>query len=154
MLMNFSYLIDKILAGSALPGSGGDLMGDLTHASEEGITAVVSLTETGLQEAMVREAGLKYLHLPIDDFQAPKIEQVEKFVNFVSDESKGGGAVLVHCFAGIGRTGTMLAAYLIREGASVEEAIKSVRRKRPGSVESAVQIDLLNRYSQHLNSGK
>jgi atypical dual specificity phosphatase len=54
----------------------------------------------------------------------------------------------VHCQAGIGRTGTMLAAYLIGTGMSAEEAIAIVRRRNPHSVESDDQRTFLEQYAK------
>lgn len=149
MLRNFSFLIDDALAGSALPGSWGPLEMDLEEAKSEGITAVVSLTEDPLDDRTVKKSGLRYLHLPVADYTPPTLEQVEEFVAFVREERERGGAVLAHCHAGVGRTGTMLAAYLVAEGESVRRAIETVRNLRPGSVETATQLALLQKFEKH-----
>lgn len=147
MLRNFSFIIDGVLAGSGYPGpSPAELMKDLERARAQGITAIVTLTETPLPLAVVQESGMKYLHLPIHDFSAPTIDQIRRFVEFVDknkSDAEEGGATLAHCHAGIGRTGTMLAAYLIHQGADAESAIATVRRRRPGSIETMTQEDLL-----------
>lgn len=150
MLRNFSFIIDDVLAGCALPGMDGSLPADLHEALEFGITAVVTLRETPLQPAVVAEAGLRYLHIPLEDFTAPTIAQIEEFVRFVDEVRAEGGAVLAHCRAGIGRTGTMLAAYLISQGESAEKAIRKVRHRRTGSIETAEQEDVLFDYERHL----
>lgn len=154
MLTNYGFMIEGVLAGSALPGSCGPLMEDLQEAREAGITAVVTLTETPLQAAMLRESGMKYLHLAVEDFAAPTISQVEEFVAFVEDVRREGGAVLVHCRAGYGRTGTMLAAYLIRDGVTAAEAIRRVRQARPGSIETSRQERLLQQYEAKLKTNR
>jgi len=60
--------------------------------------------------------------------------------------------VLVHCAAGIGRTGAVLAAYLIRtENLSATEAIFRVRSQRPGSIEKG-QENSLHLFADHLSS--
>ncbi len=148
MLGNFSFVIDGLLAGSALPGSFGDLMEDLKEAKQNGITTVVSLTETPLPQAFMEEARLSYTHIPIDDFTPPSISQVDQFVQIVDEVEEKGGAVLVHCFAGVGRTGTMAAAYLIKKGSSADEAVSTVRQRRPGSIETRSQLQFLNEVEQ------
>lgn len=148
MLRNFSFLIEDVIAGCALPGSWGPLHMDLEEAKSEGITALVSLTEDPLDPDVVEKSGLRYLHLPVADFSPPTIEQVEEFVAFVREERDRGGAVLAHCHAGVGRTGTMLAAFLVSEGESTQRAIEAVRNARPGSIETATQLALLKSYEK------
>jgi len=52
----------------------------------------------------------------------------------------------VHCHAGIGRTGTILAAYLISQGKTARDALRELRVMRPGSVETSEQEDVLISY--------
>ncbi len=154
MPANFSFLIPGVLAGSASPGTMGPLTNELEAARRQGIRAIVSLTEEPLPAAVLNEAGFKYLHLPVEDFTAPTLGQMREFCRFVDEVRGEGGAVLTHCRAGVGRTGTMLAAYLIKEGESAEQAIAKVRRKRPGSIETGPQQDSLLDFEEALRKGK
>ena len=154
MLRNFSFIIDDVLAGCAMPGTSGRLSEDLQEACLEGITAVVSLSERPLQRAVLAERGMKYLHLPVEDFTAPTLEQVGEFVQFVDEVRASGGATLTHCHGGIGRTGTMLACYLVKEGLTAREAMEEVRRRRPGSIETDDQEDCIRQYEARLSQKK
>ncbi len=149
MLRNFGFVIDNQLAGLAHPGFSGDLDGALAELRAEGITGLVSLDEGGIAGEVAQAHDLAYLHLPIDDFGAPTLRQADRFVSFVEEQLASGGQVAAHCQAGIGRTGTMLAAYLIAQGASVEEAVTQVKRRRAQSVESDRQLAFLNEYAAH-----
>ncbi len=149
MLRNFGFVIDGQLAGLAHPGFGGDLDGALTELKSNGITGLVSLDEVGVSGDLTRSHGIDHLHLPVEDFAAPTFRQADRFVSFVDDQLAAGGQVAAHCQAGIGRTGTMLAAYLIAHGATVEAAVRQLRRKRAQSVESGSQRVFLNRYAAH-----
>ncbi|GAB4312637.1 MAG: hypothetical protein Kow0059_03310 [Candidatus Sumerlaeia bacterium] len=152
MPYNFSYVIPDKLAGSAEPGGFfKSLREELDELHKEGFTAIVTLTEFVLPEDIVSEYPFTVLHLPIEDFQAPSIEQIEKFVAFVDEQlAREGGRVLVHCWAGRGRTGALLACYFVSEGLTAAEAIDLVRQLRPGSIESGAQIQAIRNYEHWL----
>ena len=112
---------------------------------EAGIKGLLSLTETPIPLPVLD--GMDYCHLPVDDYTAPDIPVIEhaiKFIDFVK------GPVVVHCFAGIGRTGTILAAYFIKEGKSALEAIHHIRKLRPYSIETQAQETVLYEYEIYI----
>ena len=75
----------------------------------------------------------------------PTKKQLENFVSFVCQEIEKGKKVGIHCQYGVSRTGMMLALYLIKcKGLSSEEAISSIRSKRPLSLQSTAQLEYLN----------
>ena len=84
----------------------------------------------------MKNLKLEYSFIPVRDFSAPTIEHVLEFVNFVHRMLDQNNAVVVSCGAGIGRTGTMLAAYLVSRCYSPEKALEEVREKRGIGVES------------------
>jgi len=141
MLRNFRFLIKGKLAGMAHPGWGEDLSETLDALRRKGVGAIVSLDEDGLPEALLAEYDFAYRHFPIEDFRAPTVEQAREFARFVDEQNARGRAVVAHCWAGVGRTGTMLAAYLVCHGVSAPEAIRRVRRL--GGIESAEQENFL-----------
>ena len=57
----------------------------------------------------------------------------------------------MHCGAGIGRTGTMIACYLVDKGFSAEEAIQLVRQARPGSIETREQEQVIHDLAQRMS---
>ena len=135
---NFSFVIEGKLAGMARPGRSRPLEDDVEFLKAMGIGAIVSVTERPLDEQILEGLGLRYLHLPVPDFCAPTIHQIEEFLAFLEAASLD-GAVVVHCYAGQGRTGTLLACALVHQGMSAEEAIRIVRTKRPPSIDTFAQ---------------
>ncbi|MCB2153649.1 dual specificity protein phosphatase family protein [bacterium] len=152
MLGNFSYIIDGKLAGSAYPGMWSTLEDELAALRRKGFAAVVTLTEDPLPPEALEEQGMEGYHLPIADFTPPTLEQIRDFTSFVQTQlSRDSGAVLVHCRAGIGRTGTMLATYLVTTGMSADEAIQAIRRLRPGSIETFQQEQSIRQWDKEIH---
>lgn len=121
---------------------------DLSLLDSAGIRAVVSLLNIPSDASVYETAGFSFLCLPVPDGGAPTVEQADRFVQFVTKELAEGRPVVVHCEAGIGRTGTMLAAYLISLGASAQSAIQRVRAVESVAVETERQIQFLEQYAE------
>jgi hypothetical protein len=139
--MAFPFLHpERRLAGGGAVDAFEDDLPLLRHA---GIRAVVSLVNSPSDRAVYATAGLGFLCLPIPDGWPPTAEQVDAFVEFADRIIASGGAVVVHCHAGLGRTGTMLAAYLIRHGMTAVDAIRTVRQAEPAAIETTRQVQFL-----------
>jgi atypical dual specificity phosphatase len=148
MLRNFSYVIDDQLAGCAHPEACGDCDEALEELKRHGIGALVSLDEDGVPLYLIADHDQHHLHLPVTDLEPPTFEQAQQFLDFVERERQAGRKVAVHCRAGLGRTGTMLACYLVGQGMSALEAINHVRMRRPGSIETFEQERFVHAFAE------
>ncbi len=142
MLVNFSWVRAGRVAGMGLPYDSSWLA-----LREEGVGAVLSLTEQK-PAGDPGAAGLEALHVPLVDFGTPSMEDLGRAVGWISEQVQAGRAVVVHCFAGLGRTGTVLAAWLVSEGLAPEEAVEEVRRLRPGSIETSGQVTAVRAFAE------
>ena len=114
----------------------------LAALSDSGVRLLVNLHERPHVPARLERHGLREAHLPVKDFAAPSPEQLECGIETIFEALAAGEAVAVHCGGGLGRTGTMLACYLLESnvGLGAEEAVRRVRELRPGSVETLDQL--------------
>ena len=142
MAFNFGWVKRGVLAGMGFPS-----LSAWPWLREQGIEAVLSLTE-GPPPGDPTEDGLRMLRVPIEDFGTPSIEDLDRCVAWIAENAASRRAVVVHCGAGIGRTGTVLAAYLVADGRSADEAIGHLRRLRPGSIETLAQQELVHEFAR------
>lgn len=102
----------------------------------QGINTILTLTVDPLPSDWIKELDCEVSHLPLEDHEPPDIASLDEAATFVRDKVREGKTVLVHCLAGEGRTGCVLAAYLIKDrGVSAGEAINALRRIKPRFVE-------------------
>lgn len=144
---NFSWVIRGKLAGSARPEN----EAQLRWLKDQGIRALVCLNkERPLDDGQVRKLGFEYLFLPVKDFTAPTQDDIVEFVRFAQEMIGHRMPVVVCCGAGIGRTGTMLAAYFVNLCFSPEEALEKIEVMRGVGVESSSQKEAVLEYARRL----
>ncbi len=142
---NFS-MVDRCLYASGLPAGNRAIK----WLRKNGIDAVISLTEHPIDKFNDFNA---YFNIPMINGAPAEPYMLEKAVLKIVDLIKGGHCVLVHCSAGLGRTGMVLASYFIYENKmTAEEAIKKVRRMRPGSLGDSDQIESVYKFADWIKS--
>jgi atypical dual specificity phosphatase len=135
------------LAGMGRPGLLGDVDADLSALSSEGIDTLVSLTERRFPQERLKAYGIAGRHLPIADMGVPSIHAAASLCRDITRMREDGAQVVLHCEAGLGRTGTLLASYLVWQGARAEEAVDEVRSVIRGALQSPSQELFVQRFS-------
>jgi atypical dual specificity phosphatase len=147
---NFSWVIEDKLAGSGMPMTYSQYLWVVTH----GIKTIVTIREVPLPRQWFSDGNsVDYFHLRVEDYGAPSLEEMDNIVDYIQQQISYKKPVMVHCAAGRGRTGTILAAYLIKkENLTADQAIKRIRSIRPGSIQSDRQELALDMYEKYIKS--
>ena len=140
---NFSWIIEEKLAGSAIPTS----KEEIDWVKQEGVKSIVTIREEPLEDEWIKD--INYLHVHSNDMGIPEFSDLVDSVDFIHQRITNDEPVMVHCLAGLGRTGTILACYLIKyEDMTADDAIEKVRRERHGSIQSFSQEEIIFRFEK------
>lgn len=147
----FRWIVPGVLAGCPQPGVVAPIEYDLDLLGAAGITHLITLTERDLPQDLLRIHGLANTHLPIFDREAPSTGQMQMLLVRMQRLLQAGEVLAVHCLAGLGRTGQVLAAWLVRDGGlSAATAIERLRRIDPAYVQTEVQEAFLQQFEDDL----
>jgi len=112
----------------------------LTSLLEAGITYFIDLTTeadglrayTALLEDVAGQQGIDagYRRLPIPDLGVPTVAEMVVILDAIDAALADEQVVYVHCWGGIGRTGTVVGCYLVRHGRTPEEALRALQKWR------------------------
>jgi atypical dual specificity phosphatase len=156
---NLWWAIPGVLAGMGIPyidherrhhfgGSLDAYHDELPEIHHAGIRAVVCLLNIPSDARVFESAGFEFRCLPINDGQPPTTSQASEFIEFVTNCRSRNLPVAVFCEAGAGRTGCMIACYLIHTGQTAAEAIAHVRAIESSAVERVLQIQFLEEFEE------
>ncbi len=143
--MNFCWVLENEVGGSQGPVN----LQDLFFLHQQGVRAVIRMEGRTLPADTGGYVDLVDLFVPVRDFTPPSQGQIDQMINFINEQAVDSGRpVVVSCYAGIGRTGTVLACYLVHRGARPADAIDEVRRLRPGSIQTPEQEAAVHEYAR------
>ena len=139
-----------VIGMTSCPGWEQTLDADLTMIKDWGARALVSLMEKDEMDWLgvadipekTMELGMAHFHLPIVDMDVPDEEFERNWVESgqsIRNILLSGESIVIHCLAGLGRTGTIAARLLIEFGIDADTAINQIRVERPGTIQTIMQ---------------
>ena len=115
----------------------------LDWLASRGIAVLVNLTEHAY-----RDDRFRIHRIPVPDGAAPGERQIQRFCALVRRALQDETPVYAHCLAGCGRTGTVMACYLVyADRLGARDAIERVRELRPCSIETDVQLEAVTAWA-------
>lgn len=134
MFIDFAWIEKDKLAIGSLP----DLK-VLKDLEKQNIKVIINLCEEPYHKKWATENMVDYLHIPITDMGLPSFKDLRTFIRNMNFYDRSGLPVFMHCHAGLGRSGTMAAVYLVMKGYDANLAITTTRILRPGAIETKQQ---------------
>ena len=132
------------LAGLPLPGLGGSVTSDISLLKAAGVGLLITLTEEPAAfAAELEQAGIVGRHFPIRAYGIPDLDDTLLLCEEVAALMAQGTKVAFHCWAGLGRTGVLLASQLVVGGSPPTAAIAHVRAVIPGAIETREQAEFV-----------
>ncbi len=138
--------ITKDIAVGAAPSSDASF----NTIRQSGIEVILNLcAECGTLHEEERAAGFIVYWLPISDAYTPELDELDNALEWLIDHLQSGKKVLVHCRFGVGRSGTIIAAYLLKTGSSFKQMLE-VMEKTPATMVSSDQRKIIREYAKKL----
>jgi protein-tyrosine phosphatase len=134
---------------------------------EEGFNVFIDLTKPNevypyahllLEQSGVYDLEVTYHRFPIGDFGLPTPELMKSILDMIDAELQAGKKLYLHCWGGIGRTGTTVGCYLVRHGKTSEESLRQLAewwrevqkiQFHPYSPETHEQREFIRKWREH-----
>jgi atypical dual specificity phosphatase len=143
----FRWVIKNSLAATPRPGLLADPAFDLQALAKVGVNHLISLEEQEtVPRTLASEHGIEVHHFPIQDMRAPGLAETEALTLHIGEKIRAGNCLAVHCKAGLGRTGTIIASYFVKSGMTALEAKRKIRCIDPRMIQSQQQEDFIEEF--------
>ena len=138
---NSYWLADGELLAGGYPGASNKETAreKLEAILDTGVRSFIDLTEPHeltpyddllAEIARERDLTISYQRISIRDLDVPTDNVMNTILDVIRSETAAGRAVYVHCWGGIGRTGTVVGCWLVEQGHSCDDAFEQIRALR------------------------
>ncbi len=149
-IRDFYWALPGLLGGMQQPGLLGNVQEDIAALKEFGVAVVVNLTEKPLYADELESLGLRSVHFPIPDMGVPELQPSFDLCRRISAWIDLEQCTVLHCRAGLGRTGTLIACVLVYRGQGAIQAIETVRKINPRYIQTDQQLAFVEEFANSL----
>ena len=120
---------------------------DIFTIQKLGINCVIDMrSESLFDESLFESIGIKYFNIPVDNYFAPELEQIDTAIEYIKSHITTDNNILIHCKEGVGRSSLIIIAYLITTGLDLFESMEIVKSNRWGANLNNKQFQKLKKW--------
>lgn len=142
----FAWLQEGVIAGMNFPGQSSALERDLMCLRRKGVSVLVTLADAELPQEVLQRYGMSNLHLHLQSEMLPSKAQIQMLLKRVELSTRKNEVLAVACDPEFGGSGLLLAAWALRKGSSLEQALGMLASMPAGYVLTADQEAFLALY--------
>ena len=103
-------------------------------------------SESIFDQSLFESIGIKYFNIPVDNFFAPELEQIDTAIEYIKSNISDENNILIHCKEGVGRSSLIIIAYLVTTGLDLFESMEVVKSHRWGANLNNIQFQKLKKW--------
>ena len=120
---------------------------DIFTIQKLGINCVIDMrSESIFDQSLFESIGIKYFNIPVDNFFAPELEQIDTAIEYIKSNISDENNILIHCKEGVGRSSLIIIAYLVTTGLDLFESMEVVKSHRWGANLNNIQFQKLKKW--------
>ena len=138
---DYSNITDNIII------SGEYTSNDIFVIQKLNVKCVIDMrSESIFDQSLFESIGIKYFNIPVDNFFAPELEQIDTAIEYIKSNISDENNILIHCKEGVGRSSLIIIAYLVTTGLDLFESMEVVKSHRWGANLNNIQFQKLKKW--------
>ena len=138
---DYSNITDNIIISGEYTSS------DIFVIQKLNVKCVIDMrSESIFDQSLFESIGIKYFNIPVDNFFAPELEQIDTAIEYIKSNISDENNILIHCKEGVGRSSLIIIAYLVTTGLDLFESMEIVKSHRWGANLNNIQFQKLKKW--------